>query len=654
VLTFLSVAWPTLASLQDTFTVTTEDFSVTFEQQTYVFVEPFFRELSIWGTVTNLGGEDDTVLFTFMKDDGSESPAGFVFLESGQSTSYEFGHITREMKDQNNKGTVRIKMASAQHPRSQTEAAITVLFPPDELSQALSSTITIRAYDASTRQPIVDSFIFYYLSPASRTERVRPMGSGRYQASVPDSDAVLAVANENGLAWDGYTVEVQTPGYRAEVLSQLNPKKDSPVAVDVFLEPLVEVADFQSAWLNTLAYPGVWRVRTSTDGGYVAVALGKHPDAWDPKSSVPTHAYLFRSNGERVWQYPLEDAVWGMDISPDGSLVAVGTLSGSLHVVTRDGKTAWTKQVSRPSNLRELRFSHTGAYLAGETSLRAIEVYDANTGEVVYTYDPGVEVFWRGVTFSEDDRYAAFAGDGSLILVDLNARKPLWRGYVSGVPYDVRIPSDLSSVVVADKGDALWSYGFDGTLRWVRRDLTVLTDMDMSADGSRVVTLSHDGTVRQYDEEGNLLWRRAVGFGGHNGLDMTADGRFIAVGSGGKDFPYSVFLLDGDGNMLWTHSEPGPVPDPYHPYMMSAMSVTIADDASAIVAGYGTGNPGVQWFTGVLSEVRNMPEGEGTLSEVADGSAEDAETVVAVFFAVGLLVVVVLAIILKNRKRHRV
>jgi WD40 repeat protein len=235
---------------------------------------------------------------------------------------------------------------------------------------------------------------------------------------------------------------------------------------------------------------------------------------------------------------------------------------------------------------------------------------------MVYTYEPGMEIFWRGVTFSPDDRYAVFAGDGALVLLDLKKQKPLWQKYIVGVPYDVWFSSDTSSIVVADKGDALWSYDFDGNLQWVKRDLTVLTDMDMSEDGSRIVTLSHDGTLRQFDNKGNLLWRRALGFGGHNGLDMTPDGGAIAVGSGGKDFPYSLFLFDDDGNLLWKHSEPGPVPDPYHPYMMSAMSVAISDDASQIVAGYGTGSPGVQWFTGSMEKKENGEEGQKKIVDV--------------------------------------
>jgi len=118
----------------------------------------------------------------------------------------------------------------------------------------------------------------------------------------------------------------------------------------------------------------------------------------------------------------------------------------------------------------------------------------------------------------------------------------------------------------------------------------------MSRDGSRVVTLSHDGIVRMFDGAGNLLWRRTVEGAGHNGIHMTDDGKYIVVGGGTVESPYRTMLLDEDGNLLWEHSQPGPIPDPYHPYLISTMTVAISQDASRIVSGYGTGAPGIQLF----------------------------------------------------------
>lgn len=632
------------AATAKSFTVTAPTFTVAFEKDTYLFVDPFHRELSMWGTVKNTGPVADTISFSMVGADGRESPAGFVYLASGESSAHEFGKITREMSNQETEKVFRFRMASREHASSRAETSVTVFFSSISFDEASGSTIAVNVYDKNTRQLVDDVQARYYLGSESRTEPLRLARNGRYEAIVPDSSALDRVAKENGITWDGYTVEVSKSGYKTQVVEGLRPESSRPVEKEIFLEPLAETLSYEAQWLEKLEYPGVWRISPSKDWKFIAVAMGKHPDPWDPKQPAPTNVYLFTSAGDLVWKYPVDDTVWGLDISPDGSLVAAGTQSGSLHVIRHDGTTAWKKKAPPPTNLRELRFSNTGKYLAGETSIKTIEIYDSHTGEIIYEYDPGVEVFWRGVAFSNDDRYAVFAGDSSLVLIDVEARKPLWRKYIAGVPYDVRIAKDHSAIAVADKGDVLWYYGFDGTLLWHVKDITVQTDMDMTSDGSSIVTLSHDGTVRKFDARGNLIWRRALGFGGHNGLDMTADGTYIAVGSGGKEFPYSLFILDGDGNVIWKHSQEGPVPEPYHPYMMSAMTVAIRDDASALAAGYGTGFPGIQFFQGATI-VQEEGEEKGMKEEVetVDWFQKNDGILVAIGSLVGLILAVMVA-----------
>ncbi len=111
-----------------------------------------------------------------------------------------------------------------------------------------------------------------------------------------------------------------------------------------------------------------------------------------------------------------------------------------------------------------------------------------------------------------------------------------------------------------------------------------------------------------YDGEGNLLWQKAVDGAGHNGIHITDDAEYIVVGGGSIETPYKTFLLDKDGNLLWEHCEPGPIPEPYHPYLISAMCVAISQDGSRILSGYGTGNPGIQFFQGGVSETTGIEE----------------------------------------------
>jgi outer membrane protein assembly factor BamB len=225
-----------------------------------------------------------------------------------------------------------------------------------------------------------------------------------------------------------------------------------------------------------------------------------------------------------------------------------------------------------------------------------IKIFDAKDGEIIWNYNSGVSPWWRGIRFSKDERYVVYAGDDYILLLDIRNRRCLWRRQIGGAVYDAMLTRDLSQIVVADKGDNIWCYDRAGKLLWRRSKISVLTDADMTADGRRIVALSHNGIVRMYVRRGNLLWQRTVGFGGHNGIDMTDDGNYIAVGGGRAHSPYEVFVLDKDGNLLWEHSQAGPVSWQLHSYTMSTMTVAISNDASYIVAGYGTANPAVSLF----------------------------------------------------------
>ena len=120
----------------------------------------------------------------------------------------------------------------------------------------------------------------------------------------------------------------------------------------------------------------------------------------------------------------------------------------------------------------------------------------------------------------------------------------------------------------------------------------------MSDDGSLVLSLSHNGDLYGYDGDGDLLWYRRVPIGdgaggaGHNGLDITPDGRYIVVGGGN----YTTLLYDRHGNVIWQHQGSGHVDRSEHPYKHSTMAVRISPDGTKIISGYGASDPRICYF----------------------------------------------------------
>jgi outer membrane protein assembly factor BamB len=65
--------------------------------------------------------------------------------------------------------------------------------------------------------------------------------------------------------------------------------------------------------------------------------------------------------------------------------------------------------------------------------------------------------------------------------------------------------------------------------------------------------------LAKIDREANIIWKREIGLIGLDGLAVTPDGSFIAVGATDKEKNGHVMLFDHNGNKLWDHQIDGRV-----------------------------------------------------------------------------------------------
>ena len=61
------------------------------------------------------------------------------------------------------------------------------------------------------------------------------------------------------------------------------------------------------------------------------------------------------------------------------------------------------------------------------------------------------------------------------------------------------------------------------------------------------------GAVVKLDSQGNILWEKQVGSMGFDGLAVTPDSSFIAVGAADREKNGHLMLLSEDGSTLWDH-----------------------------------------------------------------------------------------------------
>ncbi len=340
----------------------------------------------------NTGDEPDQIMFQLQ----SEEPTGwglhgggYIYLDPGESSKHEV--LIAEYHEGDDQITVDFHISSRKNPSSSADVTLTVTHvgaTPEQM-QERSSRIVVRVYDKITQTPLPEAHV--YVWPGSRPEPISPNPTtpGYFDQAVFSYEYLKDLAQQYNIPWKGYAIEAYSAGYESVYEDSLMPPEGSVLHRDIYLSPLNNVANFQPSWSHPLEYPGVWRVVPSEDWSYLAVGMGKHPDPWDVHP-CSTEVHLFESTGTLLWSYPVGEEVWGIDIAPDGSLVAAGTLDGRLNVIDRTGTLVWTYPPPEWGegpfgNIREVRFSHNGQYLCFETN--PFRLFNAWTGEILWELD---------------------------------------------------------------------------------------------------------------------------------------------------------------------------------------------------------------------------------------------------------------------------
>ncbi|MFI9805162.1 PQQ-binding-like beta-propeller repeat protein [Streptomyces sp. NPDC052301] len=251
------------------------------------------------------------------------------------------------------------------------------------------------------------------------------------------------------------------------------------------------------------------------------------------------------------WQYDV-GGIGGLDgpccaLSPDGSVVYVGTSGGVLHAVSRDGSRRWKVRlgddVDTPVATRHGVYCVVGFHADDVRRLTAVNL----SGSPQWTHELGEQAYAVPVLL----------GDDVLVSVGGTDAGGLRRYAADGsTPWTVRTPGGPTGVpVVADGVIYTGSYGEmllafdarDGSRRW-----SVSGGADATVTALAGTTLFTDSaTLRQGFRagDGRRLWRTEANRGA-----LTAAGRSLAVGTE-QDSVYA--LRAADGSEAWHCSVAG-------------------------------------------------------------------------------------------------
>lgn len=385
-----------------------------------------------------------------------------------------------------------------------------------------------------------------------------------------------------------YAIRADADGYSgATRFVDTRGATDDVLGLDLRLSPLaVEAGPATPAHVQL--DDSIWEFAVSRDFAGWATAPMTHSQPSDGRfygggGSASTWSLSFPAiapNSPALAAGPFQANDNAISLSPDGSRAAAMDWNGKLHVVrTATGDVLWSTDRVEDANplypagsvfrtgfttAGATAFSPDGTLLAAGGSNGWLVVFDED-GDVRWTFATGGEI--RALRFTPDGgRLAVGSGDWEFRMLDAGSGDELWSAHNEFWPFFFIAMDGEARRVGAGGKDGVFRFwdAADGELLWSKDYAHAFVSLaSISDDGSRVVVSEWGHGVHGYDNDGDDLWFHAFST---PVAATTPDGRFVFVGTknfgaGGPGGPTpetgDLFLLDGNGTILWEHS-----PDP--------------------------------------------------------------------------------------------
>ena len=240
----------------------------------------------------------------------------------------------------------------------------------------------------------------------------------------------------------------------------------------------------------------------------------------------------------------LDQPAW----SPDSQHIAFGTSDSDVIIYNMPGD----EEIRRLSGLSgfiwALDWSPDGTMIAAGDSDQRLNVWDAQTGELITALRPGFPS--NEISWSADGRYLAAALFGGVKVWRTEDWELIGTGD-SGFSYHIAWAYNTNTLVFQGLGFTLdyLTVTRDGNVATSSRsfDSGIVEDVAISPDSRFVATAGRDGIVNILNyNNAEINYSLIEHFGQVNALAFSPDGRFLA--SGGSDDTVVIWNLENTGS----------------------------------------------------------------------------------------------------------
>ncbi len=274
-----------------------------------------------------------------------------------------------------------------------------------------------------------------------------------------------------------------------------------------------------------------WQLLTSSENGTMTL--------WDYTRQQPLRTF----EGESF--------VWAVVFSPDGEYLASGYDDGSLRLWDADSGDLLQTLNNHVMPIMALSFSPDGARLLSASQDGIVMLWDTATGQMLDQFDSGLQP--SGLIFSPDaNRFLVSSfSPFSMSLWDIETHREV-RTFRRVGPISSPYFSLDGQTVFATEGNFItfWDINTGEVARLLTGHRHAVSAIFPNADASRLLSVSRDGTIRQWDLHNGAEIVQTQSLFPFLLMDgaISPDARLFAIGAGGstvrRELPGLVLLYD--------------------------------------------------------------------------------------------------------------
>jgi outer membrane protein assembly factor BamB len=253
------------------------------------------------------------------------------------------------------------------------------------------------------------------------------------------------------------------------------------------------------------------------------------------------------------WKFKTGDEVFSVNMTPDARHILAGSNDDHVYLLDEHGHLLWKAALG--GDVMGTAFVHGGqTIIAGSERNGRLTFFDL-AGQVQDTRDLGGGFEVMGIDATDDGQYILVGGQGGVRFLDGRRRRELWRYEDERRIWHVALCPEAGRIVAASRNNCVLLLDWDGRLVWKYEGSEDFVGVAISADGSVVLAGDWDHTLYCLNADRSVRWKYRGSSQWFKGVAMTPGAEYIVAARQGPKAGNqgAVYLLDGEGKLLWEH-----------------------------------------------------------------------------------------------------